>query len=1206
LAEQEVKYKVVVDDSELSAKLAEIRNQLDLVMGQAAMASTPLPQASQLVGSVQGYAMPETQAITPALDPMTPGYDASALATSYTYSPPYTAQSFAQDLDSMAVPAQLGFSKFTADMRRAGLAVKSRFPDYEMPIPQTNREIYGPKGFLGVLDAMTLGMKYDGNNPLSIREYSEIAANKAAKQTAAFLTNDLTLGIGAAGLAAGVLGATALLPVFGAVTAAAAVGKFVGRNQIEEAGIAEGFKTIALQNFGAISREESMELARTFTGVMRSDAARAQGLDSDLMQQVLLQFNEAGGFSNTNSVAELQRKTKSIVEDAKVISQTLGVAMEEVGTLMGELERSGQVAVERFSEVASRAKAAGRMAGISSTDMLGYGLQMQQMTMGTLINPTDAVLGGIEARMSAERMTGDPFGQFLSNSLGGPDNVGRMLFENGHRFGKSGMGMFMTAAAAGGFDVNQLGTSGSLLDMVSSGASYLSGDIRRLVGMPASQDRLLSAYSPDDLNAFSIGTALSVLDTMPMLHNADGRINADILATTMVNMRLASTPTEALAMISAQRAAAYAQDPEITGAVAEISDIADASEVTPWMQMKADIGKAWNNLTTSDTVGNAGVAILGEIEDGVKNGIYSLNGITRVSPRRRVSAEVTSLAQEVLAGQLANQDPNYVSPEDVLRRLTRGAGDATSQEFYALKEGGQEYLSGAIGSAEGRRGLAAAADNPLRREATTFLNTRMEGTDKTGLQVVQQALKELDLSSADLQDSSKVHEALALKVFNQSSQDLSQAQNIALQQVVRSSPTSVSQGYKESEARADTIAAAVKEEVGENTPSVEAIRNRIIQNSDKFSLKAFFNFGTSTDALRSLSRGGDEYLSGAIGASAGREGMKLSRDSEVGEQVAEILGSEFGDTGQTGLKAIQDAVKALDPAKYDMTDANVLNQAVALQLFNKSSTELTQAQNTAIQTVLRTRTSLALSKDADERGELVAETDQTLRDEKAVQGNLIQVDPKLRRAANIFAEFSHIAENAPEFLGEAYNRLPAADKAALADSRGLGLDRKAFDELRATPEAFKQLLQNTRQVSANAVAADVQAILPEALKEQGLEGKLNATGMGRFAGHLASLIGSGQEISLRGDRQLQIQDPTRFKELVAKLNDSELNSEEQKKMRQEIANSVAFTSANGQELFMSDGQGGLAKVDPLTQAFDFQRRAIRVTSEAAPRASAVN
>ena len=584
MVEQDVKYNVKIDEEDISQQLERIREKIDLTMGSLSFGSNSIPQASDVItGDFTGF-----------------GGGGGMMGA-------FSGGSPASFLDDSADYLRLGYSKFNEDARRLGLLSSPSYPS----IAPTPVNSVGPDSVFGSLNAL-YNPFYGGYDPNTaggfLSDYQQTASNVLGEKTSGFLTNSgfTTLGT-TAGFAVGGVGGAFTGGTLGAI-ADLSFG-VTARRAIERDSLASGFKTIAEESFGSIGSSD----ARALAGILQDKAYSVEGISQnykmDFLEQNVLDFSQAGGFSNVGSVEEMEDVLRGVVENTRDFANKIGSSQKEAAQIMAQLQRDMLATTSEMGSLGTQLGYEGDVTGLGASGVVSFGLQGVEMLKGTGVGAQASFAMARESLLQAQRVgLTDPSSRKLIADMGGVEAFALGNMESNYNYMMSGQGMMTTAALLGGYNPGD-GTQG----LLSSAANYFSGDPRKLLGLPAQQGDILAGLPAEIIQTMGVTNMFEVIDNLPGLKNSDGTINRELLVSGLMGRDgISANQAKALLRQYEDFGTSNPVGDEVSSIMREISDITASSNYSTFMP---EVKAFFKNMGVSRSAENLYNSITDSVED---------------------------------------------------------------------------------------------------------------------------------------------------------------------------------------------------------------------------------------------------------------------------------------------------------------------------------------------------------------------------------------------------------------------------------------------------------------------------------------------------------------------------------------------------------------------------------------------------------------
>ncbi len=704
MAEETLKYNIEINQEDLAAQLEQVRNQIDLSLGATAFAQDAPPSASSVVQLPQS-------GIFAAPDVSQQGMMDNMMA----------------QLDQASQFTQLGFTKFQEDARRIGLLADTSLPSY-----QQNVDVYGqsPTGFfqsaLGTFLPGAAGFDYDRSG-MTRPEFRDISIKNLSNSLDP-MQNDLmftALGgtLGALGGALGPAGAFG-----GAITGVAIGGGLDLVNQVagvrirERESLEQGFKQIALQNFGPISSGDAQRMAEGLQDKAYSFEGRALNYDIDTMQENLVGFANSGGFRNVTSAQEMEDVMEGVVENARQFANNFKMKQQEAVQVMAQLSQNMIVDPSEMGDFSSRINAFSSYTGLNPTDAVAFGMQGMQMTRGMGFEAETSFNMALEARMQAERLRrADPETRQLINDLGGPDNFALSQVENSVRYMSSGAGLLSAAGVLGGTGF------GSTSDVLSSAGAFLSGDPRNIFRLQTELPEVMGALGLEGMQGLQVQNAYNLARDMGFTDRG-GTIDESAMVGIMSQMLGISTQ-QSRGLIETAREASSRDfvGGVYTDRVTELNSQARENSMGITGNVRGLFGEYVANPfmeTFMNPIGEGLDAFGNYVEEGFENFSDRINDRTRIRFDSLTGAQRLFLDRDNLSEQAQGRR------ERILEGTRRRSSSATIEDFEsAFSEGQLRDIDRTADRGIGRDNLFRMVGGLSESNMLDFYEDFIEGTE---------------------------------------------------------------------------------------------------------------------------------------------------------------------------------------------------------------------------------------------------------------------------------------------------------------------------------------------------------------------------------------------------------------------------------------------------------------------------------------------
>lgn len=391
--DQDLQYRVRIDDSDFQAKLSQMRASVDMMMGSsmgalsmpgtgmAGMGGMPM---SYMAGNIGSMMMPGSAYSMGGLGggfadfglsvrPIT--YTSPAIAMQPHFGMVQVRQGFMQAVNNSMQP----FTPFGSIPQNIGAGELSEY---------SARQVGDRVGDAVGIGAATLGSFALGGIGYSAGSaVGTFAATKMFSSAAMAAAGETSLMgsvlLGAGGLAGGIMGSMAGAAYLDAVT------DRMAENRAVQNALAAG-------SFRFVSGGADLDpiTGRGFSrGARQSIASSIQGMElqdvrygMNEYQQVLESGMQLDMFSGTRDAQDFKERFSKLVETVKVIQSTLHTSISEGMEAMRGMRDMGVDTPQGMAQIAMRSELAGRMSGRTGMEMVSIGQTGAEMFRGTGIN----------------------------------------------------------------------------------------------------------------------------------------------------------------------------------------------------------------------------------------------------------------------------------------------------------------------------------------------------------------------------------------------------------------------------------------------------------------------------------------------------------------------------------------------------------------------------------------------------------------------------------------------------------------------------------------------------------------------------------------------------------------------------------------------------------------------------------------------------
>lgn len=599
MAEETLKYKLDIDDTDFAQKLSEVSARINASVTNA-FSGAGVPGYMSTPGPAQ-FVSPFEQ---PVLVPPTPSFTA--------YNPGGfldTARGFALNTFGNV---QTGFNMAAQDL---GLHSNDIIGSYER-----GRTPDFTGGYFSSM-AGAFGIGYDPTMPLSGADYRTQNARQMSNSIKGFgsTVTDIGIGMGASmlGSAALVAGGVVGFPLF---AGAAAVGfganatlDFMMADQKAMEEFSSGVLKMGGANLPGYSQSQAMDFSRRVFDFTKTETAKIEGIDMTTASNVMLGFTAAGGFNNVNNAQEFETKAMGAIENMRSFMRTFNMFQEEAVKLMGDLENRGISGAENGGSFAARIGGLGSMYGINPTSLVS-----QMVSTSDALRPFGYDAGvsanfALDARLEMQRMNQsyDPYSRKAISTLGGTEAATNGFIQDSVNLGGTRLGTLFTATALGGGD-----PYGGTIQGVSAAANFYSNPTNYFAQLHDQQGMWEKVMGEDNsslgMSNFLVGKAMQDLQLVGQGYGKDGKMDQSAVKGYMMQL------AKGIGMDMSAAKADMMMQMVINGANTDYNLIsASESGAAVWQDIKNQpfetiFGTAQRKLTSAEAMfGYAGAAIGG-------------------------------------------------------------------------------------------------------------------------------------------------------------------------------------------------------------------------------------------------------------------------------------------------------------------------------------------------------------------------------------------------------------------------------------------------------------------------------------------------------------------------------------------------------------------------------------------------------------------
>lgn len=456
MADQTIRYKVQIDDSDVAGQLADIRKQVDAAIASAAQSSG--------TGTSISMNMPNAPSIPNILGDVNSTIQAGVNRFYNDSSMGF--QGFVANTNNMLQAATTGYQKLSDDSS-------------------------------GISNLLFPAAGYQGTMPMSMHAYEQ---SRVAGLVDNMTGIGFSLGTGLAGSAAGAAIGTAIMPGVGTIIGGV-VGGIAGgglgdalvapQTQIRELGL--GLQAMGQSAFGIMPRADAMNIAGGIVAQSRGFESLSLGQSLSEMQNNIASFAGAGGFNNTSNVGEFEAKIQSVLQNTRQMAQALGMFQEQASAIMGELERKNIAGPSAMPALVSNLQSMGFSSLTSPTELLQAGLAGSDMFRGQGFGASAGFDAMISARAEAGRLVrGSEMERELIADMGGVNAAAQGGASAIMGWGMGTMGRLTTGAMMGGYN------GSNISEQMTAYAGWIGEDPTNYFSQLANQGRWSGQLSAQD------------------------------------------------------------------------------------------------------------------------------------------------------------------------------------------------------------------------------------------------------------------------------------------------------------------------------------------------------------------------------------------------------------------------------------------------------------------------------------------------------------------------------------------------------------------------------------------------------------------------------------------------------------------------------------------------------------------------------------
>jgi hypothetical protein len=531
--DQNITYRVNVDDTDFQAKLSQLRASLDMTMGGSTFAGGMgmggIGFGGGMMGPLSFFGGGTQQGYygTPSMGGMGLA-DFGAQIKPITYTPPAIAMQphfgmiSLQQTTGQAAAGMFGMAgagAYTMAPAIAGLGAGAIIGGM----------LGGPLGAVGGAAIGGIGgfMRSPGGtgipNNISVAEYTALSTRAMGNRLGdAAATAGLVTAGTAAGMVGSGLGAAGAEALFGGGMVAGLAGGLLG-GAVVSAGVSATGEMMA--NNRAVQTQLEAGSFRFITGGADADpltgrgfsrAARARVADfiqtqelKDLrfgmpeMREILESGMQQNMFAGTQDVETFKTRFKGLVETMKTITSTLHTSIQEGMGVMRGMQDIGITDPGQMTNMALRAETLGRMSGRTGMEMLALGQTGAEIFRGTGISmQLGANVNMQNVAMVKQMLQMGAITQDTVAQAGGENALAQQLTASALGATQSAVGrgamLGMFNPATGGLDFSMRGGTFGVLGRAAAKTP------EQILDFQARQEEIVSKMSPQQLQMFGM------------------------------------------------------------------------------------------------------------------------------------------------------------------------------------------------------------------------------------------------------------------------------------------------------------------------------------------------------------------------------------------------------------------------------------------------------------------------------------------------------------------------------------------------------------------------------------------------------------------------------------------------------------------------------------------------------------------------------
>jgi len=497
-------YKVSLDTSDVSAKLQELRNSLDMAFGGGSFASTrsDIQDLSSLQANItkQPFGTTGLANLQTSL-PETSKKFVETTSDLFLRGQDFTGK-FMTGYQNVVDSGRLGYQKLLDDVHKAGMSygMSNIGPDQAFIPDLRNR------GTISTLGAAILGTGYSPDMAISPGAYSQASRDILTREK---MVDILSFGAGMAGAGVGgALGATVVGGMLGGPIGAIAGGLISSeatdilattyRRDLDRARFIQNTSWRFLG--GEIDSNQAMVASRQINEIIQSPGVRMRGVSRPEAEQAITSYTEFGGFDAVRTAEQYTQEVAKLLGSVQQVKHILHTSLTGATQAMAQW---GSIGIQDPLSFAVGLGAQSSMSGLLPSQLMAMGTQGIGMVQGTGI-PLEAGFRGainmgvnVRALQQSQQMSAETVRQF-----GGPEATAGWLTQRGWSSALSNMGAINEAVLSQGTTTDQLSRM-TFTDKISAVGNIM-GDPEAYFKFMGNRGEQIGKLGPEFFNAVTL------------------------------------------------------------------------------------------------------------------------------------------------------------------------------------------------------------------------------------------------------------------------------------------------------------------------------------------------------------------------------------------------------------------------------------------------------------------------------------------------------------------------------------------------------------------------------------------------------------------------------------------------------------------------------------------------------------------------------